>query len=202
MVSLLWLQIMSFIKEASMHQTANTSPDINWQPSGLANELIRLQPLTADDFEKLYTVASDPRIWEQHPESDRYLRERFLVFFEGAIRSGSAFLIIDNTTGQPIGSTRFYHHDREQCSVFIGYTFLSAEYWGGRYNKALKKLMLDYAFRFVDKVRFHIGIRNLRSQKAVARLGAQKTGELIAEHEKDSRYEYTLSREEYETGNF
>lgn len=183
-------------------ERSNTTSPTNWQPSGLASELIRLQPLSANDFEKLYEVASDPRVWEQHPEKDRYRRERFQLFFDGAIRSGSAFLIIDNIPGQPIGSSRFYHHDPKRRSVFIGYTFLSADHWGGRYNKALKKLMLDYAFRFVDKVHFHIGIYSLRSQKAVARLGALKTGEIIAEQEKDSRYEYELSRERYETGHF
>ena len=49
---------------------------INLQPV-LENEIIRLQPLQQDDFERLYAVASDPLIWEQHPNKDRYKREVF-----------------------------------------------------------------------------------------------------------------------------
>src|SRR5688572_21857554 len=73
------------------------------QPS-LQNDLIRIEPLKATDFETLYAVASDPLIWEQHPNPDRYKREVFETFFTGAMESGGAFLVYNNTNNEVIGS--------------------------------------------------------------------------------------------------
>src|SRR5688500_6410043 len=116
----------------------------------LENDLIRLIPLSETDFESLYAVASDPLVWEQHPNKDRYKREVFEKFFEGAMASKGAFKVMDVQTGNVIGSTRFYNYTPETKTILIGYSFLAKSYWGGRYNPAMKKLMMDYAFRFVD----------------------------------------------------
>lgn len=143
----------------------------------LADERITLQPLQLNDFEKLYAVASDPLIWEQHPNKDRYKRDVFETFFKGAMESGGAFLILKTETGEVIGSSRFYDWNPDEESVLIGYTFLARNCWGTTYNRALKTIMLNHAFRFAEKVIFHIGAVNIRSQKAIERLGAVKTGE-------------------------
>lgn len=143
------------------------------QPT-LQNELVRIEPLQPTDFERLYAVASDPLLWEQHPERDRYKPEVFEKFFSGAIESRGAFLVYNNTNNEVIGSSRYYDLFPDQQSVAIGYTFISRGCWGKQYNRALKDLMLDHAFRFVDNVIFHVGISNFRSQKAVEKLGAQK----------------------------
>ena len=58
----------------------------------------------------------------------------------------------------------------------IGYTFVAREFWGRGYNPEMKKLMLDHAFRHVDRVLFEIGETNLRSQTAIWRVGAQLVG--------------------------
>lgn len=63
----------------------------NIQPSHLQNELIALFPLKEEDFEDLYFVASDPLVWEQHPNKLRYQREVFQNFFKGALLSQGAF---------------------------------------------------------------------------------------------------------------
>ncbi|HYC27388.1 MAG TPA: GNAT family N-acetyltransferase [Chitinophagaceae bacterium] len=167
---------------------------INWQPAHLEDGLVKLVPLAADDFDRLYRVAADPLIWEQHPSSDRYKENVFRGFFNGAVESKAAFLIVDKASGEVIGSTRYY--DQKEDSVAIGFTFLAKEYWGGRYNKAVKKLMIDYAFGFVSKVIFHIGATNLRSQIATGRLGAVKTGEFFTEDGNGRRlsFEFTLER--------
>jgi len=148
------------------------------QPSYLENKFVKLSPLKAEDFEKLYKVASDPLIWEQHPNKSRYQKQVFQNYFEGAMESGGAFLISDATTGNPIGSSRFNEYDKEKSSVAIGYTFLARDHWGTTYNSAVKSLMLNHAFRFVENVIFHIGANNIRSQKAIERLGAKKIAEL------------------------
>src|SRR5205807_7448323 len=56
--------------------------------------------------------------------------------------------------------------------VEVGWTFLEREFWDGTYNRELKQLMLEHAFRFVDRVLFVVGEQNLRSQKALAKIGA------------------------------
>jgi RimJ/RimL family protein N-acetyltransferase len=167
----------------------------------LESDLIKLVPLTEYDFERLYEVASDPLIWEQHPSSDRYKREVFESYFNGAKSSSSAFLIINKLTDKIIGSTRFYDYKPENLSVAIGYTFLAREYWGGQYNKIVKKMLLDYAFQFVDKVFFHIGPTNIRSQKAILKIGATKVGEYDLNSSGQNHYEYLIRKEDWDVKN-
>jgi len=151
--------------------------NFNIQPT-LTSELIKIIPLTDDDFERLYEVASDPLIWEQHPNKNRYQREVFETFFKGAMESKGAFLVTDVATGKVIGSSRYYDYDGAHNSIAVGYTFIGRDYWGNGYNKALKQLMFDYAFQFVDKIILHIGATNYRSQKAAEKLGAKKVDEI------------------------
>lgn len=146
------------------------------QPT-LQNEFIKLVPLKKEDFETLYKIASDPLIWEQHPNKNRWKREVFKNFFEGAIESKGAFLIYDAKTNEAIGSSRFYDHDKENNCVTIGYTFYARSHWGGKYNPSAKHLMMEHAFKNVNSIIFHIGADNIRSQKAIERLGAIKIGE-------------------------
>src|SRR4051794_2882272 len=143
----------------------------------LENNQVILYPLQVGDFEELYAVASDPKIWEQHPNKDRWKEDVFRIFFEGAIQSKGAFKIIDKSTGKIAGSTRIYDYNEQDNSVLIGYTFFATEYWGKGINHSVKALMLDYLFQFVSSVSFHIGANNIRSQIAICRLGAKKVGE-------------------------
>ena len=142
----------------------------------LKGELIELRPLTPEDWDDLFAVASDPHIWEQHPDSDRYKEDVFRVFFREALESGGAFVVIDAKTQQIIGSTRFYGYDPERSEIEIGWTFLARKYWGGRYNREMKQLMLAHAFKFVESVVFFVGENNVRSQKATERIGAIRNG--------------------------
>jgi RimJ/RimL family protein N-acetyltransferase len=143
----------------------------------LENEEFQLIPLQQGDFESLYEVASDPKVWEQHPNKDRYKREVFENFFMGAMESKGAFKIMEKATGDVLGSSRYYDFDEGDNHIFIGYTFYGTKSWGKGINPQVKKLMLDYIFQFVDKVHFHIGKENFRSQTALERLGGQKIAE-------------------------
>ena len=143
----------------------------NPQPT-LTGELIELRPIRADDLPALYAVASDPLIWEQHPNSDRYQESIFAEFFRGALKSGGAFVAIDRKTGKVIGSSRYSGFADAASEVEIGWTFLARAYWGGRYNAEMKRLMLGHAFKSFRTVRLVIGARNFRSQRAAERIGA------------------------------
>ncbi len=142
----------------------------------LKSEPIELRPLRPEDWCDLFALASDPLIWEQHPESDRYKKDVFKVFFKGALESGGAFVVIDTENKRIIGSTRFHGYDPEKSEVEIGWTFLARKYWGGRYNREMKQLMLAHAFQFVENVVFFVGENNIRSQKATEKIGAIKNG--------------------------
>jgi RimJ/RimL family protein N-acetyltransferase len=142
----------------------------------LKGELIELRPLRAEDFDALFAVGSDPLVWEQHPQHDRYKEDQFRTFFREALESGGALIAIDKRDGRIIGSSRFHGYDRETSEIEIGWTFLARSHWGGRHNGDMKRLMLHHAFRFVDRVVFLIGPQNLRSQRAVEKIGAVRVG--------------------------
>jgi RimJ/RimL family protein N-acetyltransferase len=145
------------------------------QPT-LKGDLLELKPLRPEDFDSLYAVASDPLIWEQHPASDRYMEEVFRAFFREALESGGALAAVDLRDGRVVGSSRFHGYDGERSEVEIGWTFLARSHWGGAYNGEMKRLMLRHAFRFVSSVVFLIGPHNLRSRRAIEKIGGVLTG--------------------------
>ena len=174
-----------------------SAPDL--QPT-LVGPTITLRPLHPEDFEALFAAASDPKIWEQHPDSSRYQREAFETrFFHGAIASGGALAVIDNRNGITIGSSRFYEWDPAVPSVCIGYTFLATAYWGDGTNTEMKALMLNHAYGFADSVWFHIGDSNMRSRKAVEKLGARlvKSEPAEVEGKPFTKLYYRLDRHAY-----
>jgi RimJ/RimL family protein N-acetyltransferase len=172
---------------------------MNRQPH-LKGQLLELRPLRPEDFDDLYAVASDPLIWEQHPHNTRYQEEVFRKFFRDALASGGALIAIDPKTGRVIGSSRYDGYDKEKSQVEIGWTFLARSHWGGVYNGEMKQLMLEHAFKFVDNVVFVIGVQNLRSQKAVEKLGAVRAGTTVDGGGADC-FVYRLSAKEWESGN-
>jgi N-acetyltransferase len=147
----------------------------NLQPH-LKGDLVELRPLKSEDWDHLFSVASDPLIWEQHPESDRYKEDVFRIFFKDALESSGAFVVIDAQTQEIIGSTRFHGYDPKKSEIEIGWTFLARKYWGGRYNREMKEMMLAHAFKFVENVVFFVGENNIRSQRATEKIGAIKSG--------------------------
>ncbi len=139
-----------------------------------------LRPLNEEDKEGLFAVASDPLIWEQHPEKYRYQRPVFDAFFDAAMESRGALLALDAKTDRVLGSSRYYDWNPAEKSVAIGFTFLSRACWGRGYNREMKKLMLDHAFFFAETVIFHVGKNNQRSRRAMEKIG----GELVEEMER------------------
>jgi N-acetyltransferase len=166
-----------------MTQPGEQRINFELQPK-LVGRLLELRPLKPDDYEALFAAASDPLIWEQHPENDRYTRKVFQRYFDTAIESGGAFAIIERSSGRIVGSSRYYNVDHEQREVEIGWTFLERAMWGGEYNRELKRLMLDHAFQFVDRVLFIVGEDNWRSRKAVEKIG----GKLVRTTQRPDRH--------------
>lgn len=166
---------------------------MNVQPT-LANELVVLKPLQKEDFDALYKIASDKLLWEQHPNFDRYKREVFEDFFQKALDSKGAFTIFDTKNNSVIGSTRFYNYDENSNTIVIGYTFIDRKLWGTSYNATIKKIMLDYAFQFVENIHFHVGETNFRSQKAVEKLGAKVIEKILDDTSTKTNWVYALTK--------
>ncbi|MGH7491835.1 MAG: GNAT family N-acetyltransferase [bacterium] len=163
----------------------------DYQPV-LKGDLLELRPLRAEDYNDLYAVAADPLIWEQHPVKNRHEAGGFQVFFREALESGGALIAIDAKAQRVIGSSRFHGYDKEKNEVEIGWTFLARSHWGGSYNGEMKRLMLQHAFRFVSRVVFLVGPQNLRSQRAVQKLGGVRVGSRLDGGGRDS-YVYQIT---------
>lgn len=148
----------------------------------LTNTMVQLRALTPDDYDALFAVASEQKLWEYHPIGDGYTQKGFRKFFAEALKAGS-LMIIDTASKKAIGCTRLYAYNEQESSVVIGHTFIASAYWGKGYNRSVKQLMLEYAFRYVKNVLFYVVKDNLRSQKALQKIGAIETGTVVRVYE-------------------
>ena len=142
------------------------------QPT-LANSTVQLSPLVSEDWNELYAVASDPQIWEGHPAQDRWQEAPFRAFFEGALASGGALTIRAVESGAVLGSSRYNWAGRQPQEVEIGWTFLARGAWGGHVNAEVKRLMIGHALQHFERVLFLVAADNLRSRRAVEKIGAR-----------------------------
>jgi RimJ/RimL family protein N-acetyltransferase len=167
------------------------------QPS-LTGSFLQLRPLRSEDWAALFAVASDPLLWEQHPSSDRYKEDVFRQFFEEALNSGGALAAVERSSGEIVGSSRYYGFDADQSIVEIGWSFLARRCWGGIYNGEMKRLMLEHAFKTVARVIFIIGPKNRRSRRAVEKIGAAYV--VTANIRGRESVVYELTKSAFETG--
>ena len=167
-----------------------------WQPR-LQGESLSVRPLDPHDFQSLFTAASDPAIWAGHPSPTRYRKAEFQQWFDAALDSGGALIVENLATHTAIGSSRYYEWDLSRSEVSIGFTFLATSHWGGKANRELKELMMRHAFSQVRTIWFHVDVRNVRSQRAMRKIGGIVSH--VAEKEnagKISRYvHYKIERE-------
>ena len=179
----------------------------------LEGERLILRPLTEADWPALWAVASDRELWAVHPSHDRWQEPVFRAFFDDALARGGALAIVDKhvlnsaegASGEVIGSSRFQLCDRpeEQGALEIGWSFLARAYWGKGYNAELKRLMLEHAFRSVDRVVFRVGAGNVISRKAMANIGGRLTGASYVEPRAGRPVEhviYEITRQSYVMG--
>jgi len=168
------------------------------QPT-LSGSLLILRPLRPEDWAGLFAVASDPLLWAQHPDSDRYKEDVFRHFFADALNSGGALIAIERASGEIVGSSRYHGFDAEGRVVEIGWSFLTRRCWGGRYNGEMKRLMLDHAFKAVERVLFIIGPENHRSRRAVEKVGGVYIG-VRPDAQGRERVVYELTKAAFKAG--
>jgi RimJ/RimL family protein N-acetyltransferase len=168
----------------------------------LSGRVLYLRPVTALDWEGLFAVGSDPEVWEGHPSWDRFLERRFRAYFNEGLNSGAALVAVESSSDQIIGWSRYSTAFVDANEVEIGWTFLGRRWWGGTYNAEMKHLMLQHAFKFVDRVMFRIAETNMRSRKAAQKLGAELLLERLAPIEAGGPKHvfYALERGHYTAG--
>jgi len=150
----------------------------------LEGERLLLRPLEPDDWDALYAVASDPRVWALHPAHDRWQEPVFRAFFADALANKGALVVIEKpalsavegASGEVVGSSRFQGYDpADGGSVEIGWTFLAHRLWGTGANAEMKRLMLAHALRYVERVLFRVGEDNVVSRGAMKNIGGRLT---------------------------
>jgi RimJ/RimL family protein N-acetyltransferase len=144
------------------------------QPT-LAGESVLLRPIRAEDFAALHEVASDPLLWAQHPARDRWREEAFRLYFETWFLRGGGLLIAERATARTIGASCYSLEGRLPGEVEIGWTFLARDHWGGNTNREVKALMIRHALGSFERVVFRVAETNLRSRRALEKIGAVLT---------------------------
>ncbi len=147
---------------------------IDLQPT-LANDTVLLRPLRADDWDALFAVAADPLIWAIHPAHDRWQEPVFRAFFAAALASGGALVAVNPVSGAIIGSSRYDLGRALPGEIEVGWSFLARSHWGGATNRAVKGLMVGHALSAYDRVIFLVGETNLRSRRAMEKIGGVLT---------------------------
>ena len=149
----------------------------DFQPT-LSDDQVALRPLEAGDWDAVFDAASDPLIWALHPVSDRHTEASFRPYFAERLSAGGTLVIIEQSSGRMVGWSTYGNLDEAAGEVEIGWTFLIRDHWGGPTNRHVKQLMLGHAFQFVDTVIFRIGETNLRSRRAVEKIGGVWNGRM------------------------
>ena len=163
-----------------------------------------LRPLHENDWDALYAVASDPRIWAVHPMHDRWQEPVFRAFFEDALAQGGALAVIEKATGEIVGSSRFQGYDPvDGGSVEIGWTFLDRRLWGTGANAEMKRLMLAHALQSVATVTFSVGEDNVISRRAMENIGGRLTDRIDMTETPDGQVAhvvYEITRDDFADG--
>ncbi|MFE4436311.1 GNAT family N-acetyltransferase [Peribacillus butanolivorans] len=146
----------------------------------LENYLVKLIPFEEKYKEQLKNIIYDEEVYytiecKNDAELNEYIDE---TINQRMLGYSYPFLVIDKRTNEIAGSTRFGHIQFNNKRLEIGWTWYGNPYRGTGLNKACKFELLKYAFEIMDfrRVQFSADIRNIRSQKAIKKLGATKEG--------------------------
>lgn len=151
--------------------------------SKLQGKYVYLELLHSEHIPYLKTLAHDARIWEY--TKTLLINETFDEQFDKYITTALdprntgmqvSFVMRDVTTDAVMGMTRYYKIEPSQKRLSIGYTWYTPAYWGKVHNKECKLLLLQYAFEEIhfQRVEFEVAHQNIRSQKAVVKIGGVK----------------------------
>ena len=148
----------------------------------LENNVVQLIPIELEHVEGIYEAAQNKRIWE-HMSVDLMEKSCVLKYVQDAIQkrelgTDSAYVIVDKKTERIIGATWFLDISKQHNRLEIGSTWINPIYWRTNINTNCKYLLLKYCFEelHLNRIQIKTGHENIRSQKAIERIGAVKEG--------------------------
>jgi N-acetyltransferase len=141
----------------------------------LVGDRVELRPTRPDDWPAHWAIAADPLMWEVHPAWDRYKEPVFRAYFDANLASGGSLTMVERATGAVVGASRYWEVDTATNAAEIGATYLARAHWGGGINREVKRLMIGHALQNLDGVTFRIGAGNVRSRRAIEKIGARLT---------------------------
>ncbi len=170
----------------------------------LEGERLQLRPLRPDDWPGLQAIASDPQVWELHPQPLRWCEPALSAYFAGLIDGKGALAVVEKSTGALIGASRYqYGSEADGGTIEIGATMLARSHWGGETNREMKRLMIAHALQHVATVEFWAWQDNARSCRALEKIGARLT-ERVEDVEIDGRIfphaVFAITAESFATG--
>ncbi|WP_271411029.1 GNAT family N-acetyltransferase [Pseudomonas sp. Q1-7] len=150
----------------------------NPQPVTLQRGALRLDPLVEADIPPLVTLAEANR--EALAYMNGPLRPDWYRQGLAAQRDGQAVVFAIRLGDNLVGTTRFADFLPSLPAAEIGWTWLAAGEHGSGLNASIKYLMLRHAFEEWQLVRVELktAASNLRAQRAIEKLGAQREGVL------------------------
>lgn len=148
----------------------------------LENEYVLLRPVELEDIEGILEGAIDERIWEHmsvqllsRESVEEYVHKAIAAYKDG---SNYLFVIIEKVNNNIVGCTSFLDISLPQKRLEIGATWLNPVVWASHVNTNCKYLLLSYCFEELacNRVQIKTGHENIRSQRAIERIGAKKEG--------------------------
>ena len=154
---------------------------MEWEAPTLAGRIVRLEPLTAEHADGLWTASRDPRTWQWLTPLQPQTRAEFDVWLTEVLAAAAAGIELPLVTishERVFGSTRYLALRPDQRSLEIGWTWLHPDAWGTGINIEAKLLMLGHAFDTLGcrRVELKTDALNTRSRGAMEAMGATFEG--------------------------
>ena len=142
-----------------------------------------MEPVAEVHREGLRSAIANEPIWEillvtgEGPHFDRMFDDMLATADSG---QRVPFVVVQADTAAVVGITTYYNIAVAHKRLDIGFTVYSPAVWGTHINPACKRLLLGRAFDEwgANRVGFEVDVLNVRSQAAVAKLGANRDGVL------------------------
>jgi RimJ/RimL family protein N-acetyltransferase len=157
-----------------------------WTPVTLSGPTLTLSPMRlhdAPDYLQALGTAEESAQVVQHltfrPPADLY-DARLIIAAAVGDTTRMPYVQRITGTGELVGTTSFYEIDPMLRSIAIGHTWIARRFWRTGINNESKLIMMSRAFEGLgaERLVWHTDIRNIRSQAAIERLGAQREGVL------------------------
>jgi RimJ/RimL family protein N-acetyltransferase len=155
------------------------------KPVTLEGSHVRLEPLARRHAEDLFEVGKEETIWPYMSRPPLKSVEDARGWIDQALEVTATdtqipFAIIERASGKAIGSTRYMDIRRNDRGLEIGWTWIGTAFQRTAMNTECKYLLLRHAFEELGAARVQLktDLRNVRSQRAIERLGAVREGVL------------------------